>query len=209
MEEIEIVDVSHIPLEPTTEDRITIKATITGPVKKVEFEYCSLTLDSCYPILDMVPQNDDIYQVTIGPLGAGEYEYKVIVEDISGKQFLSNSITLNLSETAVETDGDGVADAGDDAPWYEVESVVILICIIASIITLIIIVGVLTSRSKSKEVGVAAVKAPAAQQASLNLAQPEMEKISCPNCGTVFSIPRELRPMKVQCPSCKISGIIE
>jgi hypothetical protein len=44
---------------------------------------------------------------------------------------------------------------------------------------------------------------------SFDSVQPATEDISCPKCGTVFSIPLEPRPLQVQCPSCAVRGMID
>lgn len=115
--EFEISDVTHNPLNPTSDDEITVKAKVTGEdITSVRLYYCMGGI--CYPPKTMQSIGNDEYSGTFGPLEAGNYQYYVWAKNSDNEEDETQKYTLTVSQGSgiVDTDGDGVNDDEDDFP---------------------------------------------------------------------------------------------
>lgn len=97
---ITISDVTHSPSAPTTNDEITVTATVIGDnIQSVYLDYFK-DATSFGPI-QMQSIGNDQYSATFGPLEAGEYEYEVRAEDYNGNDYKSGKSALTVSEVQI------------------------------------------------------------------------------------------------------------
>jgi hypothetical protein len=92
-----ISDVAHSPSAPTTNDEITVTATVTGDNIESVFLDPYKDSSSMTSVL-MQSVGVDQYSAKIGPLDAGNYEYEVRVEDNDGNIEKSSRSSFIVTE---------------------------------------------------------------------------------------------------------------
>jgi hypothetical protein len=118
-EPIAFSNLAHSPTNPTSEDDITVTATVTGDgIEKVTLYICKKEL--CFKTVPMTTTGSDGYTGTFDALEAGYYHYHIGVKHSGSDQpDLSDDVyftVLDDAEGDVDTDGDGINDPNDDFP---------------------------------------------------------------------------------------------
>ncbi len=209
-EPIEITNISHTPVNITTEDEITITANVTGPIYSVQLSY-RLKNDVSFPALNMTSKGSDMFQVKIGPLEEGEYEYEIIVVDLDEESHKSQKLSF-IVESSEDSPSPESSEVGGLIPGLSDSQSIFLF--IALIIVIILVVVIIARGKGAGKVSKAQAKP------VIPMAIPEttflpyekalkFQDIACPTCSTVFSVPGNLKPMFVQCPSCGLEGIFD
>lgn len=207
-ESIEITEVSHSPVNITTKDEITITAKVMGSsISSIQLSYC-IKNDVCFPALNMTSLGNDMFQVKIGPLEEGEYEYEIQVMDLTEDIHKSQKVSFTVvdASTSKESEVGGLIPGLSDS-----QSIFLFI---ALIVVIILVVVIITRGRGEGKVSKAQTK-PAIPMAIPETTFLSYEKalkfqdIACPTCSTIFSVPGNLKPMYVKCPNCGLEGIFE
>ena len=117
-EPIAFSNLAYSPTNPTSEDDITVTATVTGDgIEKVTLYICEE--DLCFEAVPMTTTGNDEYTGSFGALEAGYYHYHIGVKNSAGSPVLSDDVyftVLDDTEGDVDSDSDGINDIDDDFP---------------------------------------------------------------------------------------------
>ena len=120
-------------------------------------------------------------------LSVGEHTITFEVKDDEGRWSTSVTMTLVVQEKEEEGEGGGLFGGGTEEEDNSLLIIILLVIIALVIITLITIAALRRNKESSTSV----------------------MQISCPDCGSVFDVTSPLRPLKVQCSSCGVSGVLK